>query len=89
MRRKDRRAILAAGQRRDSETRLITFGQPASPCTLYGRPAVFAECMECEYRHGSRGLGIVCGHRFGVDPTYIDGRLTQLCGDEILPLDEV
>ncbi|ABX06819.1 MAG TPA: hypothetical protein DEF47_23365 [Herpetosiphon sp.] len=67
--------------------KLISFGSNRSDqCTLYDAPAKFEQCLGCEYRRGSKGLGILCGHRFGLDPTYINGVLTQIQDDEIRPL---
>lgn len=70
--------------------RLITFGsdrKDGDRCTLYDQPARFNDCLSCEFRRGSQGLGILCGHRFGIDPTYVNGVLTQLQGDDIAPLE--
>ena len=86
MRRSNRRGS-PVNEQDASDQKLITFGQPASQCSLHDRPAIFAQCMDCDYRRGARGLGILCGHRFGVDPTYITGRLTQIQGDQIIPLE--
>ncbi|KPL85197.1 MULTISPECIES: hypothetical protein [Herpetosiphon] len=70
-----------------SPPKLIRFGSTQSDqCSLYDAPAKFEQCLGCEYRRGSKGLGILCGHRFGLDPTYINGILTQIRDDEILPL---
>ena len=70
--------------------RLISFGSPRRPadrCTYLDAPAEFALCLGCAYNHGARGSGIVCAHRFGIDPTLVDGVPTQLDGDEIRLLD--
>ena len=72
------------------EPRLILFGSDRGErdrCTLYDAPAQFDQCLGCEYRRGTQGLGILCGHQFGIDPTYVDGILTQLHDDSITPLD--
>jgi hypothetical protein len=57
MRRKHRPTILT-DERDPLELKLVTFGVPPTTCTLNDRPAVFGECMDCEYRRGARGLGI-------------------------------
>ncbi len=91
MRRKAARAILRETSSQFApEPRLITFGSdrvPSDHCTLYDQPARFDQCLGCEYRRGTKGLGILCGHRFGIDPTYVDGVLTQIQDDSITPLD--
>lgn len=69
----------------------IQFGSPRRPadlCTLYDAPAQFSLCLDCHYNQGARGGGILCGHRFGLDPTVVGGIKTQFKGDSILPLDE-
>jgi hypothetical protein len=89
-----RRAVL---QDDDSSTapvelKLITFGSPrhaASRCTYVDAPADFGLCFDCTYNRGARGSGIVCAHRFGIDPTIVDGARTQLDGDSIRWLDEL
>ena len=90
MRRKAARAILRdTSTQFAAEPRLITFGsdrRESDRCTLYDAPARFDQCLQCEYRRGSQGLGILCGHRFGIDPTYVDGILTQIHDDSIEPL---
>ena len=87
MRRKAARTILADTSDQFAQpAKLITFGserRTADRCTLYDAPARFDLCLGCEYRRGAQGLGILCGHRFGLDPTYINGVLTQLQNDEI------
>ena len=73
-----------------AEVRVIRFGSPRSPadrCTYLDTPAQFALCLECQYNHGAQGSGIVCAHRFGLDPTMVAGRKTQLHGDDILPVE--
>jgi hypothetical protein len=86
-----RRAILSDDAPVASgDSKLITFGtprQPAARCTYLDAPAQFAQCLGCAYNRGARGSGILCGHRFGIDPTLVAGRLTQLDGDEIRRLD--
>ena len=88
-----RRAILhePAPVAAPAESKLITFGSPRRPadrCTYTDAPAEFALCLDCAYNRGARGRGIICGHRFGVDPTLVDGVLTQLDGDSIRRFDE-
>jgi hypothetical protein len=71
-------------------TRLISFGSPRRPadrCTYLDAPAEFALCLGCDYNRGARGSGIICAHRFGIDPTLVDGVPTQLDGDEIRRLE--
>jgi hypothetical protein len=91
MRRKVAREILRSTSSQFApEPRLITFGsdrKESDRCTLYDQPARFDQCLGCAYRRGSQGLGILCGHRFGIDPTYISGVLTQLQDGDILPLE--
>jgi hypothetical protein len=73
------------------ELKLITFGSPrqaASRCTYIDGPAEFGLCFDCSYNRGAHGSGILCAHRFGIDPTLIDGVPTQLDGDSIRWLDE-
>jgi hypothetical protein len=73
------------------ETRLISFGSPrrvADRCTYLDAPAEFALCLDCAYSRGARGSGILCAHRFGIDPTIVDGIPTQLDGDSIRRLDD-
>ena len=87
-----RRAILstAAAPVTPGELKLISFGTPRRPadrCTYADAPAEFALCLGCDYNRGARGSGIVCAHRFGVDPTLVDGVPTQLDGDAIRRLD--
>lgn len=90
--RERRRAILDDPQPPPSagELRLIGFGSPrrsADLCTYLDEPAQFAICLDCAYNRGARGSGIVCAHRFGIDPTLVDGIPTQLDGDSIRWLD--
>jgi hypothetical protein len=69
----------------------IGFGSPRHPadrCSLYNTPAEFAVCLDCRYNKGAQGSGILCAHRFGIDPTLIDGVLTQFKDGEIVPLDD-
>lgn len=87
-----RRAILSADEPpgMPGELKLITFGTPRRPadrCTYADAPAEFALCLGCPYNRGARGSGIVCAHRFGLDPTLVDGVPTQLDGDAIRRLD--
>jgi hypothetical protein len=73
------------------EIKLIRFGsprQPADRCTYMDAPAEFALCLDCSYNRGAQGSGIRCAHRFGLDPTLVDGRPTQFSEGEIVPLDE-
>ncbi len=77
--------------RAPGELKQILFGSPRRPadrCTFWDAPAQFALCLDCGYNRGARGSAIVCAHRFGVDPTMIDGMKTQLQGGDILALDE-
>lgn len=72
------------------EPHLIAFGSPRHPadrCTYLDAPAEFGLCLGCAYNRGARGSGILCAHRFGIDPTLVDGVPTQLDGDSILRLD--
>ncbi len=83
-----RRAILGdhREERLPGELRLIAFGSPrrsADRCTYADAPAEFGLCLDCQYNRGARGTGILCAHRFGIDPTLVDGIPTQLDGDEI------
>ncbi|GAC1565088.1 MAG: hypothetical protein NVS4B8_25740 [Herpetosiphon sp.] len=69
--------------------RVITFGSPGHPadhCTYAGAPAEFMLCIDCPYNRGASGTGIKCGHRFGIDPTLIDGRPTQIQNGDIIEL---
>ncbi len=91
---RDRRRAILADQpqqsRLDDDTRLVRFGSPRRPadrCTYLDAPAEFALCLDCPYNGGAKGDGILCRHRFGLDPTLVDGRVTQLQGDGIVPLD--
>ncbi len=62
------------------------FGSPRRPadrCTYADTPAEFALCFSCPYNRGAQGSGIRCAHRFGIDPTLVDGVLTQFDGDGI------
>ena len=87
MRRKAARAILRDTSDQFAQpTKLITFGSDrriSDRCTLYDAPASFDQCLSCAYRRGAQGLGILCGHRFGIDPTYVNGVLTQIRDDGI------
>lgn len=84
-----RRAILAndpVSHHAPGEVKLIRFGSPrhaADRCTLSDAPAQFALCLDCPYNNGAHGDGIRCVHRFGIDPTLVDGALTQIQGDQI------
>jgi hypothetical protein len=88
-----RRAILheeLPGVQAPAEWTLIRFGSPRRPadrCTLIDAPAQFALCLDCAYNRGAHGDGIQCAHRFGIDPTLVDGTLTQIQGDQIIPLE--
>ncbi len=92
--RERRRTILSGVQEQPralGELKHIVFGSPCRPsdrCTFWDAPAQFALCLDCGYNRGARGSGIVCAHRFGVDPTMVDGLKTQLQGGDILALDE-
>ena len=87
MRKKAARAILRdTSDPLSQPAKLITFGserRPGDVCTLRDATARFDLCLGCEYRRGAQGLGILCGHRFGIDPTYVNGVLTQIRGDGI------
>lgn len=70
--------------------KLINFGSPRRPadrCTFFGAPAEFGRCFDCAYNRGAHGSGIACGHRFGLDPTLIDGKATQFSDGDIVPLE--
>jgi hypothetical protein len=91
--RRDRRRALLLGDgspNARAERKLITFGSthhPASHCSYADAPAEFALCLPCSYNRGASGTGIVCGHRFGLDPTLVGDIPTQLDGDSIRWLD--
>ena len=91
MRRKTARAIVRETSNQFAPPpNLITFGsdrKEADRCTLHDLPARFDLCLTCEYRRGTQGLGILCSHRFGIDPTYVNGVVTQLQDGGILPLE--
>ncbi len=75
----------------NAELKLIGFGSPrraADRCTYLDAPAEFALCFDCQYNRGAKGNGIVCAHRFGLDPTIVDGKTTQINAGEIVPVDE-
>jgi hypothetical protein len=90
---RDRRRAILGDQPPEllpGELKQITFGTPgrsAARCTYFDAPAEFAQCLGCRYNRGAHGSGILCAHRFGIDPTFVDGRLTRLDGDEIRPLE--
>lgn len=76
---------------RGAELRLIMFGSPRRPadrCTYFDAPAEFAQCLDCQYNRGAKGSGVVCAHRFGLDPTVVAGKTTQFNAGEIVPLDQ-
>lgn len=89
-----RRAILEdipAQPHAPATLKLIRFGSPRRPadrCTYLDAPAEFGRCFDCSYNRGAQDSGILCAHRFGLDPTLVDGRATQFSAGEILPLDE-
>ncbi len=89
-----RRAILADAPdqlRAAAELKYIQFGSPRRPadrCTLRDAPAEFGLCLDCGYNRGARSSGIICAHRFGLDPTVVGGVKTQLQGGDIVPIDE-
>ena len=90
--RERRRAILqdTGLPRVASELKLIRFGTPRHPadlCTYADVPAEFTLCFTCPYNHGARGSGILCAHRFGIDPTLVDGIPTQFDGEDIRRLE--
>ncbi len=84
-----RRAFLAnapQAELRSGEHKLIRWGSPrhaADRCTMIDAPAQFALCLDCSYNAGAYNDGIWCTHRFGIDPTLVDGMLTQVRGDQI------
>jgi len=91
---RDRRRMILAGEpvaaSAPAQLKLIRFGVPrrvADRCTLWDVPAEFALCLDCRYNRGAQGDGILCAHRFGLDPTIVDGMPTQLRDGEIVPLD--
>lgn len=92
---RDRRRAILAGELTapmPGELKLISFGTPHRPadrCTYVDAPAEFGLCLGCVYNHGAQGSGIICAHRFGIDPTLVDGIPTQLDGDAIRRLDEM
>ncbi len=92
--RERRRAILADlpdEPRAPAELRLINFGSPRRPadhCTFLDAPAEFARCFDCHYNRGAQGSGILCAHRFGLDPTVVAGIKTQFQSGDILPIDD-
>jgi hypothetical protein len=92
---RDRRRIILADEPVEShaapQIRLIRFGSPrraADRCTLWDAPADFAICLDCRYNRGAQGDGILCAHRFGLDPTMVAGQRTQLRAGDIIPLDD-
>ena len=89
---RDRRRAIMADEQQGApvDWRLIRFGSPRRPadrCTLIDAPAQFGVCLDCSYNRGAHGDGIRCVHRFGLDPTVVDGVLTQAHGDIIVVLD--
>jgi hypothetical protein len=87
---RDRRRALLAGEAQAApvlaERKLIRWGSPrraADRCTMIDAPAQFALCLDCPYNAGAYNDGIWCIHRFGIDPTLVDGTLTQVRGDHI------
>ena len=89
-----RRAILSdkpQGKSVPVDLKIIRFGSPrcaADRCTLIDAPAQFALCLDCSYNQGAHDDGIRCGHRFAIDPTLVEGRLTQVRGGDISFLEE-
>lgn len=88
-RRSRRQSILAADTPavREAPPKLIQFGSPgraAGHCTYADAPADFLLCFDCSYNRGAKGTGILCGHRFGIDPTLVGGRTTQFRDGEII-----
>jgi hypothetical protein len=88
-----RRAILTddPAPLQPTTLKLIGFGSPGRAgghCTALDAPAEFAQCLDCPYNRGARGSGILCAHRFGIDPTMVQDIPTQLDGDSIRRLDE-
>lgn len=93
--RERRRALLndqsETPQLAPAQIKLIGFGTPRHPadrCTYLDAPAQFGLCLDCSYKRGAQGSRILCAHRFGLDPTLVDGRPTQFSEGEIVPLDE-
>jgi hypothetical protein len=91
---RDRRRMILADEsvesRASAQVKLVRFGAPhrvADHCTLWDVPAEFAHCLDCRYNRGAQGSGILCAHRFGLDPTIVSGMPTQLRDGEIVPLD--
>lgn len=87
---RDRRRLILAdepqAERSSREHTLIRWGSPrlaADRCTMIDAPAQFALCLHCPYNAGAHNDGIWCTHRFGIDPTLVDGTLTQVRGDQI------
>jgi len=87
---RDRRRALLADEEQaahvPTERKLIRWCSPrrlADRCTMIDAPAQFALCLDCPYNAGAYNDGIWCTHRFGIDPTLVDGTLTQVRGDQI------
>ncbi len=73
----------------EAPLKLILFGSPgrtAGQCTYGDAPADFMLCFDCPYNRGAKGTGILCGHRFGIDPTLVGGRPTQFQNGDIIDL---
>lgn len=71
--------------------KLINFGSPrreADRCTYADAPARFDLCLDCRYNRGAKGSGILCAHRFGLDPTLVEGLPTHYSSGDIVPLEE-
>lgn len=92
---RDRRRAMLSSSANDMSApttiKLIQFGSPrrvADRCTYFDAPAQFAHCFDCTYNRGAQGSGVLCGHRFGLDPTLVDGKPTQFSDGDIVPLDE-
>jgi hypothetical protein len=93
---RDRRRALLAGEpqaaRALTERKLVRWGSPrraADRCTMTDAPAQFPLCLDCSYNAGAHNDGIWCTHRFGIDPTLVDGTLTQVRGDQIERLERL
>lgn len=92
---RDRRRAIIADEADEPtsppQIRLINFGTPRRPadrCTYLDAPAQFGTCFDCRYNKGAQGSGILCAHRFGIDPTVVAGMTTQFKSGDIIPLDD-
>ncbi len=89
---RNRRQAILAGDTPMSQPiplKVILFGSPgraAGHCTYADAPADFLLCFDCPYNRGAKGTGILCGHRFGIDPTLVGGQTTQFQDGDIVDL---